>query len=276
MGERVRVGVARGVGVTRLPMHMVDAAVTLVHLERFCRALGQRVGVSADPVQTRSYADLVQKLDASELELAWLPPVVALHATRVGLAVPLLAPIRSGSPSFYTALFARASSDIRSEADLAGVRVAWVDRESAAGYTVVRAALRAEGHDLARLFASESFEGSHQAVVQAVVDGTADVGATYLHRDANGAVVGAGWGDAAVRPVFEHGPIPADVLAASAELEPALAERMAEALLEPPVSELRAAACALFEAEGFVRVDAGHLAPLEALSQHFDDPGDHR
>ena len=271
MSDRVRVGVARSVGVTRLPTHMVDAAVTLARLERFCRALGGRLGLVAEPVQTRSYAELVQKLDDCEVDVAWLPPVVALHATQVGLALPLLAPIRGASSSFHTALFARAASELRGVDDLSGARVAWVDRESAAGYAVVRAALRAQGHDLARLFSRESFEGSHQAVVQSVSDGTADVGATYLHRGAGGALVSAGWGDAEMRVVFEHGPIPADVVAASVELEPALASRVVGALLDTPPSELRGAARELFEAEGFVRVDAAHLGPLASLIDHFDD-----
>lgn len=276
MGDRVRFGVARSVGVTRLPVRMVDAAVTLARLERLCRALGQGLGTTVEPVQTRSYAELLKTLDDGAIELAWLPPVVALHAQQVGLGAPLLAPVRGGSATFHTALFVRDASAVQSDADLAGARVAWVDRESAAGYAVVRAALRAKGHDLGRLFASESFEGSHQAVVQAVMDGTADVGATYLHRAPGGAVRSAGWGDAAMRSVFEHGPIPADVLATAADCEPKLAARVAAALLDTARSEARVAACELFEATGFVRAGAEHLAPLAALIEHFDDAGGFR
>ena len=273
MIDNLRVGVARGVGVTRLPTHMVDAAVTLAHLERFCRAASQALGTTVEPVQTRSYTELLRKLDECEIDLGWLPPVVALHAQQVGLASPVLAPVRGGSSTFHAVLFARASSSIHGPTHLDGKRVAWVDRESAAGYAVIRAALRATGHDPARLFAAESFEGSHQAVVQAVMDGTADVGATYLHRDERGQLASAGWGSADARAVFEHGPIPADVLAASAEADPAVVARIVDAVLA--ASELHAAACELFEAESFVRVGSGHLDPLRALVDHFDDAVGH-
>lgn len=253
-----------------MPMHMVDAAVSLARLERLSRALGRVLGLPVEPVQTRSYERLAHSLDAGEIELAWLPPIAALRAARAGRAAPLVAPLRGGSASIHTALFALSSSKLTVESELGGARVAWVDRASAAGYAVVRAALRARGHELTKLFASESFEGSHQAVVQAVVEGTADVGATYVHRDAAGVMLSAGWGETPARIVFAHGPIPADVLAASTELEPAVALAIKSALIESKDEELTAAARELFEAEGFVGVDASHLEPLDAIIDHFD------
>ncbi|MFO0568449.1 MAG: PhnD/SsuA/transferrin family substrate-binding protein [Polyangiaceae bacterium] len=272
MVERIRVGAARTVGVTRPHAHLVDAAVTLAHLERFAKALGARLGLGVEAVQTRSYEQLVQTLDAGELELGWLPPVVALRAVSIGLATPVVAPLRGGSATFHAALFAKRGSKLKTDQHLAGARVAWVDRASAAGYAVVRAALRARGHDPARMFSVETFEGSHQAVVRAVLDGTADVGATYVHRDSRGALVNPGWGDADVELVFEHGPVPSDVLAASLDLEPELVERIRSVLLDESDRELAPAARELFEAEGFVRVSDDHFAPLAALVHHFDDP----
>jgi ABC-type phosphate/phosphonate transport system substrate-binding protein len=251
-------------------MHMVDAAVTLSRLERFAGALSLRLGLSVEPVQVRTYAELSTKLDEAELELAWLPPVVALSALELGLAAPLVAPTRAASATFSSALFARRGAAVRDLRTLSGARAAWVDRESAGGYAVIRAALRARGVEPGKLFARESFEGSHQAVLRAVLDGTADVGATYVHRDPTGELKTAGWGDAGVQVVFEHGPIPADVLAASAELAPELAETVAAALLDASASELATAARELFEAEGFVRVRASHLDPLRILAGLFD------
>lgn len=271
MNAKVRIGVARSVGVTRLPLRMVDAAVTLAHLERFCHALERTLGITAEPLQTRSYSELVKAFAERELDLAWLPPVVALEASNQGLARPLVAPVRGGASTFHAALFSPSKSRLERVADIAGARVAWVDRESAAGYVVVRAALRAEAHDLARMFSAETFHGSHQAVVQAVVDGTADVGATYLHRDERGALLRAGWGSHDMRPVFEHGPIPSDVLAAASGIERELAQRVADELCASTSSHLLGAARLLFEADRFARVDRDHLATLAPLLSHIDD-----
>ncbi|MFO0572238.1 MAG: PhnD/SsuA/transferrin family substrate-binding protein [Polyangiaceae bacterium] len=192
----IKIGVARSVGVTLVPARMYDAAVSLARLESFCGALGTKLGVRVSPVQTRSYAELSLPMDRGDVDFAWLPPFVAFKAVRSGKARPLLAPVRGGSTSFFAALFVAQSSKLQSASELAGSRAAWVDRESAAGYRVVRAALKAQGYQLDGLFVYESFEGSHQAVVQAVMEGTADVGATYVHRDPNRQLLFAGWGDA--------------------------------------------------------------------------------
>src|SRR6185436_3814664 len=110
------------------------------------------------------------------VDIAWLPPVIAQRAAARGRTIPIALPIRGGTSSFHSALFTRAGSRLRSSQDLERVRAAWVDRQSAAGYLVIRAQIRAQGVNLERAFASEVFLGSHEAVVKAVSAGDVDVG----------------------------------------------------------------------------------------------------
>ena len=68
---------------------------------------------------------------------------------------------------------------MRTIQDLKGLNVAWVEQTSAAGYLFPRAALLQAGLKPAELFKTETFVGDHAAVCKAVLDGKADVGATY-------------------------------------------------------------------------------------------------
>ena len=62
--------------------------------------------------------------------------------------------------------------------------------------------------------------GSHEEVVRAVLEGAADVGATFVYLDAKrGIQKRSGWGRERVQVIAHAGPIPADVVAA--DLAPA-------------------------------------------------------
>jgi phosphonate transport system substrate-binding protein len=211
------------------------------------------------------------RLDAEEVELAWLPPLLAFQAMKHAKALPLLAPVRGGTMSFFAALFVPDGAPLESVIDLRGHRVAWVDRASASGYAVVRAALRASGADLTRLFGRETFEGSHRAVVHAVLGGTADVGATYVHRGADGRLLQSGWGDAKARPIFEHGPIPADVLSVAPRVADVIVKAILKAVLVSRDADLMRATREMFEAERLEPVGREHLASLEPLFAHLEE-----
>ena len=73
--------------------------------------------------------------------------------------------------------------------------VAAFDRTSAAGYIVPRIHLAARDIDPTRYFRRELFLRSHAEVVRAVLDGRADIGATYGQRpdDDNAPITRAGF-----------------------------------------------------------------------------------
>ena len=132
--------------------------------------------------------------------------------------------MRRGETSYSAVVVVRRGGPKRLE-DLSRLRVAWVAQESAAGYVVPRAHLASVGLDPRTFFAAEAFYGTHYAVVDAVVAGRADVGATFCTLTARGErIVTGGWTDAtgrSVRPVevvTTLGPIPNDALVASPRL----------------------------------------------------------
>jgi phosphonate transport system substrate-binding protein len=242
-------------------------------LDAFCEALGAAIRSPVEPHGVGPYRDLLDAMNAGAVDLAWLPPVIALRATARGRTIPVALPVRGGASMFSSALFARAGSNLKSPKDLVAVRAAWVDRQSAAGHLVIRASLRSQGIDLDRAFSGEMFTGSHEGVVQAVQSGAVDVGATFAHLDASGQrVLRAGWGSAAMQVIAFAGPIPADVVAASIRMEVSRIRAVQRALCDPDDRALKSATEELFGAEGFVEARSEHLAPLNRLLGYLEDP----
>jgi phosphonate transport system substrate-binding protein len=192
-------------------------------LDELCGLASAAAGVRFRPRGATSYRDLVDAVEAGEVGLAWLPPVPTIELGGRDAASPLAIPARRGLVSYHAALVVRRGGP-KTLADLKGLRAAWVDRDSAAGYLVPRLQLAASGVDVRRFFARELFVHSHARVVDAVAAGEADVGATFCNVDASGRVLRGAWLDdagKALRPVetlATMGPIPNDALVGSNEL----------------------------------------------------------
>jgi phosphate/phosphite/phosphonate ABC transporter binding protein len=267
MSDKVRVGVASTASGSG-----AEAADDLeARLQAFCKALSGVLGVEVEPHAAADYPSLLDAMNLGRVDVAWLPPVLALRAASAGRALPIALPMRGGVSSFHSALFARAGTPLRRPADLHGVRAAWVDRNSASGYLVIRASLRAQGVEPTEAFATESFLGSHERVVQAVLSGEADVGATFMHHTEGSGVWRAGWGEENVHVLARVGPIPADVVAAGIHMPVARIRQVQSALTEAGNPELAEAARALLEADSFVKAESAHLSPLEALLDFLED-----
>ncbi|MFT3769230.1 MAG: PhnD/SsuA/transferrin family substrate-binding protein [Minicystis sp.] len=258
--NELRVGVALTGGLSR------------EQLDELCAALVAEMRVPVSGVGVWYYHRLVEAMELGHVDVAWLPPIPAAQAMSRGLAIPVALPVRGGVTSYSTALFTRADAPWRTVADLAGVRVAWVDRQSASGYLLIRAHLRALGVDFDRAFSAERFTGSHEDVAASVLDGSADVGASFVHLDpVDERPIRAAWGNAPVRVLALAGPIPADVIAVSRRLDPARVDHVRRAFVEGRHPLLRGASRKLLGAEGFAAPRPGHLDAVAALLPRLDE-----
>ena len=259
---------SRGNDALRMPFRVaiattLDPMVALPKLTALCKTLGALVDRPASGHLMVSYEELELGADADGFEMMWLPPLIALRLVPSGRAEAMAVPVREGETSYATALFAKPGSDLTELAGLAGKRAAWVDQHSCAGYVLPRALLKRRGMDADATFGEQRMLGSHAKVVAAVLDGEADVGATFVHLD-GGEIVSAAWGDRQVHVVESYGPIPADMLAFGRKVKDAARETVVAALMDER-SELHERARDLMECEGFAAPDADHLAALSAL-----------
>jgi phosphonate transport system substrate-binding protein len=184
-------------------------------------ALARAAGSQALLIVTESYAELAQKLESGEVDLAWLPPALCVRAIERG-ATLLLGCVRASSKVYHGALFVRTDSPRRVPPDLRGARAAWVDRDSCSGYLFPRIALSDDyALDPATLFSDEKMLGSHDAVIAAVASGESDCGATFASHV-----------PAAMRTILTSAPIPSDAVCASPSMDRGRREALGAALAE--------------------------------------------
>jgi phosphonate transport system substrate-binding protein len=191
--------------------------------DELCALASDATGVRFEPVVTTSYAELTAAILEGEVGLAWLPPVSTVELeSELGVTI-LAIPARRGSVIYHAAFIVRRGGP-KTLAELRGRRAAWVQRDSASGYLVPRMHLAAQGFDVLRFFSRELFVHSHAAVIDAVVGGDVDVGATFCNVDTFGKVVRSPWQEddgTSLRPVealATMGPIPNDAVIACAAM----------------------------------------------------------
>jgi phosphate/phosphite/phosphonate ABC transporter binding protein len=189
-------------------------------MAEFARSLGRLASVELTVRAFGTYDELTQAMFRGEIDLEWLPPIPFLALADRG-SIAVLASVRK--LPYRSAILVAAGSPLRRPGDLLGARAAWVDRHSASGFVLPRIKLARAGLDPSTAFAAEKFHGSHEAVVQAVVSGEAEFGATWAQATPPRNVTGP-WSrtvlEAAVRVLSVSGSIPPDVLAARADLAP--------------------------------------------------------
>ena len=256
------------------------AAHALLHA--VCGELAKHVELDISPLVLRTYGSLADEMKAGKVHLAWAPPLLAIDLERAGSATVALCSKRAGRVDYQAALFVPKASDIEDAAGLKGKRIAWVAKESAAGYIFPRLKLRSLGIDPDATFSEESFRRTHEAVVRAVLAGDADVGATYVsYEEGQSKPKTAGWLDAGaetdeLRVVLTAGPIPADVIAFATSVEASLQDKLGEALKSLGKSE---SIRALLNADGFEPASAAHFDELrklveEATPARTEEPSD--
>lgn len=213
----------------------------------FARILERHLG---NPVSLRvcaSYGELGDNLAEGVVDFAWLPPVEAAHHRAFGVHEVLLQALRGGRPYYHAVIFVRADSPIERLEQLAGKKVAFVNKRSASGYIVAAGILAEAGVEIEQ---PPTFLRSHGAVVEAVAAGEADAGATFGSFEGEPSpttLIEVGWNVQAEPRVEMHalawdGPIPSDAICAwlgtSRMLRAALKQAFRDVAADPEGKEV--------------------------------------
>jgi phosphonate transport system substrate-binding protein len=160
-----------------------DATKVLASAKPIANYLEETIrGVEVKATVAQDYRGLIEAMRSKQLDFAWLNPVGYVDAKKEGVADVLLKSAREGGPYYWAALIVRTDSRIKTEKDLQGSSIAWVDPNSAAGYTFPKATLLSKGIDPEKTFSKQVFAGGHDAVVFSVLNGTVDVGAVFANN----------------------------------------------------------------------------------------------
>ncbi len=251
-------------GVTR------EHSVAVERLSALCRAASVACECEVVPLSFPSYTELAHAIHHGTTDVVWTPPIAAALWAEQGLVDFIALPVRSGQLTYHTAFIARRGAG-RPLEKLRGARVAWVDRQSASGYLVPRVHLASLGFDPASFFGEEIFATTHRGVVDAVVNGLVDVGATYCHMDASGKkMITAAWtlpDGSSIRPleiITCAGPIPNDAVVGTKSLGSFDRSRMLRFLLSPTVDG-KAALRDVFNTADFRIAKDDHFEPLRHM-----------
>lgn len=232
-------------------------------------ALARALGRPIEPFYVSSYEELSSWLFDGTLAAAWAPPTVGVQAWLRGAAAPLCF-VRGGRWSYRGALFALRARQLALRT-LLGTSAAWVEPASMGGHLLGKLILRGEGLAPESLFRKQRFLGSYQAVFQAVLEGHADVGASFVP---GGSPAPWCWRPFAAGrlqdlEVLRLSPeIPNDGIVFSPWLAPGYAAELGasfSALAERP--EGRALLASIFEAEGLATpAEAAYREVLAAVA----------
>jgi serine/threonine-protein kinase len=266
-GSRQR-PVSSRVLVGRDPMQFaVSSAVTPDRLaaqyEPVLRVLEDELGVPVHMVVVRDYADLTGRLTRGDVDLAWLPALEYVRASRLDPGLHVLAvPVeRARDPNYRGIIIAMRGQGIESLKDLVGRTFCYINPTSASGYLYPRTLLRQAGLDPDTIFREAEFVHEHRRVLEALATGRCDAAATY--EGLVGKAEEFGYRSDRFQVIAKTGPIPFGPYVASARVPPERAEEIRRALLSlAPGSD---AARAVFGGQG-------DFAGFEPLDERAYDP----
>ena len=169
-------------GFTRLRFGLVPflAADTMrASHKRLADHLAKTLSVEVELIVADSYSDAIDRLQRGEFDLVELSPLVYAEASGKMKLTCILQTIADGSATASGYIFVRDDSPRRTIEDLKGASFGFVDPMSTSGSLMAKKLLKDKGFDLDRDFGKTEYLGNHEAVLQAVLEGRVDAGATY-------------------------------------------------------------------------------------------------
>ncbi len=142
-------------------------------------AIAKKLEMEPKIIIVSDYDSLGRSLLKGTIDVGWFSPFAYVSAKSKGDINPLVTTVVNKNASYHGYIIARKDKAFQSIDSLQGKRFAFVDKQSASGYIYPKAMLLEQGKDPERFFSETVFLGSHNRVIDAVLDGTVDAGATY-------------------------------------------------------------------------------------------------
>jgi ABC-type phosphate/phosphonate transport system substrate-binding protein len=220
-------------------------------------------------VPFKTYAELERALLSGEVDAAWGPPLVCARVESAGGRVAMRA-VRYGAVTYRSVLVCRAHDDLDiQELGQQGrrrPRAVWVDEWSMGGYILPRAYFRSKGIDPATAFAEERMVGSYEACFHEVLEGEADLTASFAGRRGLGYVELCGEQAFQLRTIAYTADCPNDAVVLGSMLNDAQANQLVagiRGLLD--VARSKQILASMFDVDDFDVPPPGTYSPLLAL-----------
>jgi phosphonate transport system substrate-binding protein len=141
--------------------------------------LSKHMGITVKLSILSRYGNIIERIKEHELDGAFLGSFTGTLAISQLGVIPIARPINmDGTSTYYGHIFVRKDSNIKTVEDMKGKTLALVERATTAGYVFPLAWFKRQGiNDIDTYFKEHFFTGSHDAAIDAVMHGEADVGA---------------------------------------------------------------------------------------------------
>jgi phosphonate transport system substrate-binding protein len=238
----------------------------LVAGEAFGAALGKLIGVPVRVTVASDYAAVVEALRNRTADLAFVHPAGYVLANREAKAMIVAKDQWHGNTSYTSRIYVRKESGIKALEELRGKTIAFVDPSSTSGYVYPMVMLIEKGlvrnKDPKTFFKDFVFSGSHDAGLQALLNGHVDAFASFDQAREQYLK------DPAQRErltwVAESAPIPEGGICARDGLDPALVAKVRTALLSMKGPDYAPILKQLYDIDGFEPAEDREYDPVRA------------
>ena len=238
----------------------------LVAGEAFGAALGKLIGVPVRVTVASDYAAVVEALRNRTADLAFVHPAGYVLANREAKAMIVAKDQWHGNTSYTSRIYVRKESGLKTLEELRGKTIAFVDPSSTSGYVYPMVMLIEKGlvrnKDPKTFFKDFVFSGSHDAGLQALLNGHVDAFASFDQAREQYLK------DPAQREkliwVAESAPIPEGGICARDGLDPELVAKVRTALLSMKGPAYAPILKALYDIDGFEPAEDREYEPVRA------------
>ncbi len=146
-------------------------------------SLERQLGMRAIVKVANTYVELEEKVLNKQVDLAWAPPSICAKAEEQEQTI--LKAVRQGRSMYRSVLIRRKGEPVSLESltakDATPIRGAWVDPLSTGGHLLAISLLRQSGVDTTTIFSEQTFHGSYQGALLALIRGDADISSIYVY-----------------------------------------------------------------------------------------------
>ncbi|MCR5176565.1 MAG: phosphate/phosphite/phosphonate ABC transporter substrate-binding protein [Anaerovibrio sp.] len=187
--------------------------------------VAQNAGLKARVIIVKDYEAIGNALKNKLADFGWFSPATYVSTKNQLNIIPLVTPKVNNATSYNGYIIARKGSGIKTLDDLAGKSFGFVDKKSASGYVYPKAALVENGKNPDTFFGATRFMGSHSKVIDAVLNGEIEAGATYSEAfEAAGSRASDN-----LDIIFMTEAIPKDAISAAPDVSPEVISRLTAA-----------------------------------------------
>jgi len=201
---------------------------TIADFRPIFSAITREYGIKFDLKVAQSYNAVVEGMVNDKVDIAWFGPVSYHQAKERGVAQLLAVGVSNNESVYYSGIFTRKDSGLKSLADLKGQSVAFGDINSTSSFNFPVAMLLEAGLDPVRDLGEIHLTGSHANAMAALDAGRVDAAcASYSSFEK---AVGNGQIDPAeIVPLAKSDPIPYPPMAMHVTLDESLKKTLREA-----------------------------------------------